>query len=87
LIGKNDVYIYALSITNKNFLFDAVDQHLHTVLDHDMVSICWHIKKIQDDLYQETIYLDNLLQTFHQYYDLVRSKHRLNLEVLAGFAK
>jgi hypothetical protein len=86
LIGQNDVYIDALPIPSNTGLLDAVDQPSN-VSNFDTVPLCWNIKQFQDDFHKETIYLDSLLHHLHQYYDLVRTKHQLNMEVLAGFCK
>jgi hypothetical protein len=79
LIGKNDVYIDTLPTSNNTALLDADDQPLYNVPNLDMVPFCHNIKQFQDDLHQETIYLDSLLHHPRQYYDLVRTKRQRNM--------
>jgi hypothetical protein len=44
-----------------------------------------NIKKFQSELQAETEYIDNLLSELRHYYDTVKTKCQLNLEVPAGF--
>jgi hypothetical protein len=86
LIGQNDVYIDALPIPTKEGLPVSVTP-LVSSSTMETVPFCRNIKQFQDDLHQETTHLDNLLYHLHQYYDWVRTKRQLNLEVPAGFRK
>jgi hypothetical protein len=86
LIGQNDVYIDALPIPTKEGLPVSVTP-LVSSSTMDTVPFCRNIKQFQNNLHQVTTQLDNLLYHLHQYYDLVHTKHQLNLEVPAGFRK
>lgn len=60
---------------------------MSTIIGNDSISLCQNIKQFKTDLQQETKYLDSLLRDLCQYYNTVRTKHQLNLEVPAGFRK
>jgi hypothetical protein len=47
-------------------------------------SCCRNLKQFQSDLVHETETLDTLLQSLYNYYQVVKTKQQLNLEVPAG---
>jgi hypothetical protein len=55
----------------------------HTTMD----GFYRNVKQFQSEVDHETKHLDNILKSLQQYYNEVKTKRQLKLDVLAGFCK
>jgi len=81
IIGRDDLYLDAIP---------TIDHLLPTstnVVDSQSASVCRHILDFQQELVNETDHIDNLLVRLRQYYDDVRTKRQLQMEMPAGFRR
>jgi len=85
LVGEHDTYIEALP-KFPTAMNDHPSINSSQLLDTPS-SICRNLKEFQSQLQDETTYLDNLLQELRHYYETVKARRQLNLEVPAGFRK
>jgi hypothetical protein len=85
LVGEHDIYIEALP-KFPTAMNDHPSINSSQLLDTPS-SICRNLKEFQSQLQDETTYLDNLLQELRHYYETVKTRRQLNLEVPAGFQK
>jgi len=79
LIGQSDIYLDATPSNSSSEL------HSQPVVDEQSRATCHSIKQFQDNVLQETEYLDNLLHHLREYYRNVKTKRQLLMEVPAGF--
>jgi hypothetical protein len=80
VIAINDLYLDAVPLGNKND--DSVSR---PSVPSSSAPVCCHITDFQKDIMHKTDHLDHLLLSLRQYYDTVKTKHQLQLEVPAGF--
>ena len=80
IIGADDLYLDALPSLSTNL--DNTSSV--PVLDDGK---CCNVKTFQEDLLSETVRLDNLLHNLREYYESVKTKRQLQLEVPAGFRR
>jgi hypothetical protein len=68
IIGKDDLYLDAHPLVS----FSSNDSSSH---DSTSTSVnCRDIKSLQEDVLQETDYLDHLLHSLHRYYTTIKTK-------------
>jgi hypothetical protein len=83
LVGEHDIYIDAVPqfTCDKNTTFFTTSLPSTDTSD----SVCRKIQEFQSKLSDETTYLDNVLLELRRYYDTVKTKRQLDMEVPAGF--
>ena len=79
IVGQNDLYLDATPL--RSILDSNVASHV-TDCSH---SVCCNLFAFQEEINQETNRLDNLLLSLSQYYDTVKTKRQLQLEMPTGF--
>jgi len=79
LIGQHDIYLDAVPSTSCSNLATP------PIVDEQSRAACHSIKDFQDNVLQETEYIDNLLHHLREYYRNVKTKRQLLMEVPAGF--
>jgi len=83
LVGEHDIYIDARPKFTEYMSSDSDSSSVITTLPDHLV--CRKLQDFQSRLSNETTYLDNVLLELRRYYDTVKSKRQLNMEVPAGF--
>jgi hypothetical protein len=86
IIGDHDIYIDMQPVNEDS----SLDHDLNSSVGNkeamfDETSICRHINKFQEALSQETNNIDNLLSRLRWYYNEIKSKRQLGLNVPTGF--
>jgi hypothetical protein len=85
LIGYNDIYLNATpkpKLSGSQPLNSSGDNSHHS----DIAStLCCHMSDFQCALTSESTKVDNILHRLHQYYQDVKTRRQLDLEVPAGF--
>jgi hypothetical protein len=80
-VGQNDIYLDAVPCDE--VVSDTSDTQELSVTPTD--SVCNHITQFQTDVDVESTKVDNLLLSLQCYYNEVKTKRQLNMEVPAGF--
>jgi hypothetical protein len=80
VIGKNDIYLNANPCTES--IDDSNISRVHVSSDN---SVCKHLTQFQTEVATESQKVDNILLLLRRYYNEVKTKRQLNLEVPAGF--
>jgi hypothetical protein len=81
VLGVYDIYIDATPCPSNNVQFETA------TMPYSTMSICRNTSHFQDELQLASAKVDNLLANLHRYYNDVKTKRQLNLEVPAGFQK
>jgi hypothetical protein len=81
IIGQNDLYLDAIP-TNNHLLHQSFTDPIV-----NSAPVYRNIKVFQQELDTEMEYIDNLLIRLRQYYDTIKTKRQLQLEVPAGFRR
>ena len=79
IVGQNDLYLDATplrSIPDSNDASHVTDCS---------PSVCRNFSTFQEEINEETNRLDNLLLSLSQYYDTIKTKRQLQMEMPAGF--
>lgn len=86
LIGEHDIYLNMIPTTS-NFQSKGgtSSNYLLPMVSIPEESVCINFKQFQSDIQRETDYFDNLLEELRHYYETVKTRHQLNLEIPAGF--
>jgi len=79
ILGRNDIYIAGLPHSS------VLDPVVHSSFDSRSVPVCCSINHFSEKVKLESAKVDNLLAQLHQYYNEVKTRRQLNLEVPAGF--
>jgi hypothetical protein len=87
LIGQNDIYLDAVPIHTTSILQDQVDSSLNSSISSldKHSNYCHHVMQFQNDVASESKKVDNLLCQLRQYYQNVKTRRQLDLEVSTGF--
>jgi hypothetical protein len=81
IIGANDIYLDASP------LCASMDSMASNTGDKPTQFVCHRISEFQENIRCEMDHLDNLLHSLKEYYDSIKTKRQLQLEVPAGFRK
>lgn len=80
IIGQDDIYLDALPL-----YLSSTFQPVLSFQDEQSLLTCRHMKEFQENVLQETEYLDNILHQLRLFYQMVRTKRQLKMDVPAGF--
>ncbi len=86
-IGNHDIYLNFSPESNAMTSDQPVSTPSSTTLNITNTPFCRGIRQFQEELHSNTTYLDTLLQKLRDYYESVKTKHQLDLEVPEGFRK
>ncbi|MFN9979210.1 MAG: hypothetical protein ACK53Y_04820, partial [bacterium] len=81
LISQNDIYIDAVPISTPSCPSSTTVSSTTATDD----TFCRAIQQFQDEVDTETKHIESLLSCLRQYYNTVKTKCQLGLEVPAGF--
>jgi hypothetical protein len=84
VIGSHDIYLDVIPCTN-SFIDLAAAPPQPDTTSPDLDNFCRHVTQLQQDILQETTYLDRLLSKLCSYYQEVKTKRQLGFDVPAGF--
>jgi len=83
LVGEHDIYIDAAPKFPINVYNASSTNSLSPTTTN--YSVCRKLQDFQSRLFDETSYIDNVLLELSRYYNTIKTKRQLNLEVPAGF--
>jgi hypothetical protein len=79
IIGRDDLYLDARPLSVQLLTNSS------TPTLAPLGNVCCHIMDFQKELAQETDHLDNLLYSLRKYYNTIKTKRQLKMEMPAGF--
>jgi hypothetical protein len=85
IIGNHDIYIDAVPVLDGDYLGQSMIPDEFYTDANDEHSLCRNITQFQEELSKETDHIDNLLCRLLQYYNEIKTKRQLGLNVTAGF--
>jgi hypothetical protein len=90
IVGEHDIYINRVPDSKVHTFQEGLPIQLTTLnaqftMASSTDTIYRNIKQFQSELQAETTYLDNLLENLRNFYNIVKTRRQLNLEVPAGF--
>jgi len=80
IIGRDDIYLDMQPILPVTNVIEESEPNLET-------TFCRKLSTLQNELNIETKQLDNILRDLRQYYNTIKTKRQLGLEVPAGFRR
>jgi hypothetical protein len=83
IIGQNDIYLNAKP--SNTFTSDHSSKSSSIPDIDNFTDVCHHINQDTSDVTSDSKDMNNLLKSLRRYYDSVRTKRQLNLNVPAGF--
>jgi len=84
ILGQNDIYLNALPMNDN---ISSFGQDCDSSTSDLPTTYCCHLKEFQSTVNDEATYLDNLLSSLRNYYQTVKTKRQLDLEIPAGFRR
>ena len=84
LIGQDDIYLDATPVLHHNVIEAMVPVSTSPIIENDL-GVCRTLTDFQSELVEETTKLDNILRQLRRYYQEVKTKRQLGLDVPAGF--
>ena len=84
LIGQDDIYLDATPVPQHNVIGAMAPVCTSTTIENHL-GVCRNITAFQSELVEETSKLDNILRQLRRYYQEVKTKRQLGLDVPAGF--
>jgi len=85
IIGDHDIYINMIPVDLSQGGLDTQSDTSIPIIEHPKSTVCRRITEFQEELQKESSYLDHLLSELRNYYDSVKTRRQLHLEVPAGF--
>jgi hypothetical protein len=82
ILGQNDIHLNALPMNDN---ISSFGQDCDSSTSDLPMTYCCHLKEFQSTVNDEATYLDNLLSSLRNYYQTVKTKQQLDLEIPAGF--
>jgi len=85
IIGNHDIYINVVPVLDGDYLGQSmIPDEFYTAANVE-TSLCRNIPQFQEELSKETDHIDNLLCHLSRYYNEIKTKCQLGLNVPAGF--
>jgi hypothetical protein len=83
IIGRDDIYLDFQPLKSVH------SEHMseYTSINSPSLEKCSHVTTFQQDLDQEITYLNNLIQSLQDNYNVVKTNRQLGLDVPAGFCR
>jgi len=82
IVGTHDIYLDAVPCHQNN---TTVSSTVNADILQEKSSVCHHISQFQSEIDIESSKVDNILRSLRRYYNEVKTKRQLNMEVPAGF--
>jgi len=79
ILGENDIYVDAIPGTSVQGLSALPPKQLSTM------SICRNMSHFENEVQKESVKVDHLLASLRCYYQDIKTKRQLNMEIPAGF--